>query len=335
MRHRPNLDDSEIQSAVHGLFDLQLRAVEFLPLGEGSWAYKGEDQAGENWFIKLSRTDTTAVARVTTYLRDTLGLTFVLAPIVGIGSAEPKIKEYYLTVYPFTDGKVLGPADLEPYPTEIGSDLRRLHEARLPEELRVLLAQESFDRFQTSTNDLVARTRAYTGDNVLLQRLGESINLHSRAIDTVLKNGQALSEHCKRLTLSYKLVVCHADIHPDNIMATSQGLVMIDWDGLMLAPRERDLMFYSTDMRTESDLRQAYGLDVTLNEDLVTYYHYEWVLQEFTDYIGRLFDEAIGNDARSHALDEFRALFGSGDELGGVVRAALDAPMPSAAAFYD
>jgi spectinomycin phosphotransferase len=335
MRHRPNVDDSELRSAVHDRFDLQLRALAFLPLGEGSWAYRGEDQAGQNWFVKLSRTDTTAVAQVTVYLRDMLGLTFVLAPIVGAGSAEPKIKEYYLTVYPFAEGKVLGSADLAPYKAEIGSDLLRLHEARLPERFRALLPQEPFDEFQASAQEYVARARAYTGNDALLQRLATDINLRAAAINTVIENGQLLSDYCRRQAHTYELVVCHADIHPFNIMATSQGLLMLDWDAIMLAPRERDLMFYAGDMRSSSDFHRAYGSGCALNEDLITYYAYEWVLQEWTDYIGRLFDIGLRDAARRHALDEFELLFGKGGELGGVVKDALDAPLPSAAAFYD
>jgi len=198
-----------------------------------------------------------------------------------------------------------------------------------------LLPQESFNKFQASAQGLGARARAYTGDDALLRRLAGDIHLRAATIDTLLENGRRLSDYCRRQSHTYELVVCHADIHPFNIMATSQGLVMLDWDGIMLAPRERDLMFYADDMRTSGDFHQAYGLDVTLNEDLITYYHYEWVLQEFTDYIGQLFDDALGDDARRHALDEFQDLFGSGHELGGVVRTALDAPLPSAIAFYD
>jgi spectinomycin phosphotransferase len=303
-------------------------------LGEGSWAYRGEDLTGRSWFIKLSRTDTGAVALVTAYLRDTLGLSFVLAPIVGAASAVLKIKDYYLTVYPFAEGTVLSSTDLAPYKAEIGSDLHKLHETRLPEQLGALLPHESFDKFQGSAQELVARARSYRGNDALLRRLARDIHLRAATLDIVLENGRLLSDYCSGQAHTYEFVVCHADIHPFNIMATSWGLVMLDWDGIMLAPRERDLMFYADDMRTGGDFHQAYGLDVTLNEDLITYYHYEWVLQEFTDYIGRLFDDELGDDARSHALDEFQGLFGSGHELGGVVRTALDAPLPSAIAFY-
>jgi RIO-like serine/threonine protein kinase len=137
-----------------------------------------------------------------------------------------------------------------------------------------------------------------------------------------------MSAYCKRLARTYEFVLCHADIHPFNIMITPSGLVFLDWEGMMLAPRERDLMFYASDMRAMSDYRRAYEAGYELNEYLVTYYTYEWALQEFSDYIGRIFDDHNSTAARRHALQEFERLFGDEKSSGGVVKQALDSPLP-------
>jgi spectinomycin phosphotransferase len=154
------------------------------------------------------------------------------------------------------------------------------------------------------------------------------MKVQAKNIDEILENGRLVGNYCSARASDYEFVVCHADIHPYNIMNTRHGLVMVDWDGIMLAPPERDLMFYAHDMRSTTELHRAYGLDYKLDEHLITYYAYEWVLQEFTDYLTRLFDTGLRDEPRHHALDEFRALFGEGNELGGVVKAALDSPLP-------
>ena len=50
--------------------------------------------------------------------------------------------------------------------------------------------------------------------------------------------------------------------------------------------------------------------------------------QEFSDYIERIFDDHNSNAARRHALQEFERLFGDEKSLGGVVKQALDSPLP-------
>jgi hypothetical protein len=41
-----------------------------------------------------------------------------------------------------------------------------------------------------------------------------------------------------------ELVLCHADLHLANLLVDAEGrLWVVDWDGLQLTPRERDLLF--------------------------------------------------------------------------------------------
>jgi spectinomycin phosphotransferase len=269
-----------------------------------------------------------AVEHATTYLHDVLNLNFVAAPIASKKSEIPRVNDYCLTIYPFIEGEMLGSSDLSPFKTEIGSDLRRLHDATLPDQLRSTLPKEAFEKFQDSARELVGRAREQRTHDVLVERLARLMKAQARNIDEVLENGRVVSRYCRARASDYEFVICHADIHPFNIMSTRRELVMVDWDGIMLAPRERDLMFYADDMRAVNDLHRAYGLGYQLDEHLISYYTYEWVLQEFTDYLGRLFDSNRGADARQHALMEFELLFGDGHQLGGVVKAALDSPLP-------
>jgi spectinomycin phosphotransferase len=161
-----------------------------------------------------------------------------------------------------------------------------------------------------------------------MANLAKVMEAQEGTIDSLLANARLVSDYCCVRASAYDFAVCHADIHPFNIMTTPHGLMMVDWDGIMLAPRERDLMFYADEMRSATALHRAYGLDCQLDEQLITYYAYEWVLQEFTDYLRRLFDDSLGTDARQHALKEFELLFGDGNNLAGVVKAALDSPLP-------
>ncbi|GCE09119.1 phosphotransferase [Dictyobacter aurantiacus] len=329
-----NIAESSILSAVQEYFSLHLQFLEFLPVGEGAWVYKGHDESQSLWIVKLSRLNTPTVARVTSYLHDELGLSFVIGPVLPLDQrAIPRVHGYNLSLYPFLEGKTLSYDSLnEEHQAEIAQYLRSMHDAKLPQPIRALLPREAFDKFQASARSLVRKAREYIGNDALLERLRDIVMSQWDVIDQTIENGYRLSQYCKQH--AYELVICHADIHPFNIIQTATTLIMIDWDGIMLAPRERDLMFYRQEMNAEdSDFHRAYGLDYHVDAYLMSYYNYEWVLQEYTDYIGRLFDMQLGEEARAHALDEFHALFGSQQELGGVVKEALCSPLPDAVGY--
>ena len=87
-------------------------------------------------------------------------------------------------------------------------------------------------------------------------------------------------------------VLCHADIHPANIIIDSAGaLHIVDWDEALLAPKERDLMFFIDDGRsadTTDAFLAGYG-DHTVDPLALAYYKYDWVIQELGDYGERVF----------------------------------------------
>jgi spectinomycin phosphotransferase len=87
-------------------------------------------------------------------------------------------------------------------------------------------------------------------------------------------------------------------------------LFVVDWDGVQLAPAERDLLFATGEERAR--FFDGYG-PVTLDPAVLTYYRWEWVVQELADYGGRVLEDRLGEDTRRHALEEFRRLFAPGD----------------------
>src|SRR4051812_44793649 len=101
MKHPPAIPNDDILQAIRNYFGLTIASLDFLPVGEGSWAYKAIDDAGKTWFVKLSRIDTSAVGRVTAYLHNELSLPFVLSPLLAVtGAGIPHVRNTYLSVYP-------------------------------------------------------------------------------------------------------------------------------------------------------------------------------------------------------------------------------------------
>jgi phosphotransferase family enzyme len=112
-----------------------------------------------------------------------------------------------------------------------------------------------------------------------------------------------------------ELVLCHADLHLANLLVDDQDrLAVVDWDGLELAPPERDLCFFVTETAAGERARffEGHG-PATPDRAALAYYRWEWVVQELADYGGRVVDDRLGEATRRHALAEFRRLFAPGD----------------------
>lgn len=120
-------------------------------------------------------------------------------------------------------------------------------------------------------------------------------------------------------------VVCHGDAHIGNVMLGENGDVwLIDWDGAMLAPRERDLMFMIggvlADAQVTTEQQQwffeGYGhRDIAGHRDIdpihLAYYRCSWAVQDLADFAARILDQPAGPSAvSSQALSFFRSLLG-------------------------
>ena len=108
-----------------------------------------------------------------------------------------------------------------------------------------------------------------------------------------------------------RLVLCHGDLHTANVLVDRRDrLAVVDWDGLQLAPPERDLLSAAGDEGTW--FFEGYG-PATLDPLTTAYYRWEWVVQELADYGGRVLDGRLGAETRRVAVAEFRGLFAPGD----------------------
>jgi spectinomycin phosphotransferase len=110
------------------------------------------------------------------------------------------------------------------------------------------------------------------------------------------------------------LVLCHADIHTANILINQeQDLFIVDWDDILFAPKERDLMFVlgegTVETREEHFFFTGYG-NVKINPLVLAYYGYEWCVQEIADFGERVFlTKDTGESTKQDSVEEFEVVF--------------------------
>lgn len=114
--------------------------------------------------------------------------------------------------------------------------------------------------------------------------LGAHINPLEQSIDRV----EGLSEILRQS--NPKMVLCHTDIHNWNLMQRDEQLVLIDWEGLKLAPVEADLMFFVDKSYYDVFMNIYLKLhkDFVINTDALLFYHIRRKLEDIWEFIEQL-----------------------------------------------
>jgi spectinomycin phosphotransferase len=314
MRERPPLPDDTLVAALAAGWGVAAASVEFLPVGDdaGAWSFRVVAGDGTRRFLKVrgGRVDPAAVL-VPVFLRDH-GLEPVVAAVPAAGGDPWRpLDGFTLLVYPWVDGvpaMELGLTDRQW--VALGRFVAALHRTALPAPLAATVTRESFVPWGARpVRALDGRIDQGRPGDPLHRELAGVWRAHRDEIAVAVDRAERLG----RVVAAARpeLVLCHADLHLANLLVDEDGrLAVVDWDGLQLAPRERDLLFVAGHERAR--FLEGYG-HVALDRPTVAYYRWEWVVQEVADYGGRVVDDRLGEATRGHALEELRRLFAPGD----------------------
>jgi spectinomycin phosphotransferase len=80
------------------------------------------------------------------------------------------------------------------------------------------------------------------------------------------------------------MVLTHGEPHAANTINTGRGIVLIDWDTALVAPRERDLLSLAREEPLSLD-HYATKAGITPLPDLLESYRLRWDLTEVSLYV--------------------------------------------------
>lgn len=290
--------------------DFGLDVVELSPVGHGA------DVAAQVWkastvtntyAVKWSGAGTNTGHQTAAYLADS-GIPgipeLVRTTEGGLWSHHGKKR---LTITPWIDGVRAAQTGLTTDQwTEYGVLLRRVHSAELPERLRDALPRHSpvDARIPALAEEIQARLTTQVPEDDLEAELATVWKQHQDTISFLLT--------ARPPEPSGPRVVCHADPHLGNVLVDGQ-LHLIDWDDVVLAPREQDLMFMLGGMgdigpTTPQQLAaflSGYG-DHNIDEAAVQYYRHIRATEDVVLWA----EQALTGPDREGCLDILRGVLG-------------------------
>ena len=274
---------------------LSIEAVEYAAVGGGSYHWIVNDAEGpcgfataddldlkpwlgdtrESVFEGLSRSFGTAVA-----LRSD-GFGFVTAPIpTTSGETLRRFGSHYtVALFPFVTGQ---PGTFGHYEAAeraaLLAMLGELHQATpvvASVARRVDLGVPGRRRLEAALQEL---NKTWTG-GPLSEPARQLLAPHAAYVGELLRLFDRLSADVA--TRSGDWVVTHGEPHGGNLMRTDDGYVLVDWDTVALAPRERDLWMFAEETGTYTDATGHEPDEVGVN-----FFRLTWDLEDiaaFTD----------------------------------------------------
>ena len=326
MREDPGLGIDKISACLDTHYGLGVASVSLLPLGydPGAAVYRVIADDGGSYFLKVRFGTVHEPSLLVPRALIDLGIRSVVAPLrtrsSGLWSPLDGHPGYAVVLYPFARGESAMVAGLsDDQWREFGRTLRDVHASGLGERLRGRLPVEAFSLPSAAT---VRRLLTMVGETdfegAAAARLAELWRGRAGQIRRMVSRAEALGGALRSRPFEY--VLCHADIHAANILVDDAGRIrLIDWDGPLVAPKERDLLFVvgskiarAVEPGEEGMFFEGYGR-IEIDPDALVYYRYERVIEDLGEFGKSVFlDPSLGEPARSEEADLAISLFAPG-----------------------
>ena len=290
MREPPNIPSAQLQQCLQERYAITADLVEFLPLGldVNAGVYRVVSASGEAYFLKAkSRVFYAPSCQAPRYLWEQ-GITSVVAPIpTDDGTLWTQVGEWTLILYPFIEGA----SGWEPPMTAdqwqaLGAAISQIHHCQIPPHRLPSLRRERFDpalyasQIQMIETHYIYREDGSPSQQALRHLWQEQAATIHLGVTSLVTLAEALRQQAG------PHVCCHADLHPNNVLRdTADQVYVIDWDDVMLAPKERDFLFIE-DAPVAAAARQdaspffsGYG-QTAIDWGALTYYLWERDIQD-------------------------------------------------------
>lgn len=304
------------QSVIDGLkknYGIVLKSMILKPVGEESYSYLAIDINGKKYFVKYCERANIIknIDLVNQLLMQLKDFEFVVPSIDVHGRTSFSVLIGKIYVCPYIDGEIVA-IDNDKFGKSLVDKLLnimvKIHSSK--DKIIVNLPVENFD------NDFLIDFKR------LLKLL--MIDGHKHKVNNEIKSilesnkkliRQLISDHTK-LGEYYKdnrpqMVLTHGDITGRNIILVKSGLKLVDWDGAMIAPIERDLNFLLDNPHFSvyeylSKIGKVGYYDLKLRE----YYGQQWALRSILSNLKNLLTMDLTPEDQAEDIDEVKEYLG-------------------------
>lgn len=315
----PAISPDTIIDCLRERYELSVARVTFLPLGAdiNTAVFRFETDGNVPYFLKLRRGDFDEVAVAVPAFLHAQGIREVMAPLP---TSEQRLwatgHGFDWILYPFFNGHdgyegALSDAQW----VALGRSLKAVHSTTLPPALGQRVPREDYSpRWRDIVRRFDQEVKAGGYEDSISQKLAAFWATKRSDILVMVERAEQLGETLRQRT--DLPVVCHADMHPGNVLlGADDELAIVDWDNPIFAPKERDLMCLGggvssvwNDAREEALFYQGYG-PTEIDPVALSYYRYERIVADVAAYGAQIFGIQGGEEDREEGLRQLMSQF--------------------------
>jgi spectinomycin phosphotransferase len=264
-------------------------------LDAGATTFKATSTRGEMYFVKVRQGAFKVQALEVPNTLAEHDVPGIIAPVATLkGALSAQCGPESVVLFPFIEGAQAGADGLsESQWRELGRVLEAVHNCPLRQRILATVPVEAFDLASArSVRQFLQYLDTPSADGYGADRYRTLLADHRHTVDALLLRAEGL-----RMVVNARLVervVCHADVHPWNIMVEPSGrLRLVDWeDGPLLAPKERDFIFVPDEYL--GAFLQGYG-DQVIDREMIDYFWAERLVEDIASTAELVFN-SVGVD---------------------------------------
>ena len=320
MLKETELKDEQIVRCMRDEYGLSIEKISFLPLGAdtNTSVYRAVTKDEINYFVKLKKGDFNEASVIIPNFLSALGIKQVIPALTTqTGHLWADLNSFKVILYPFVEGH---PAFEDIMSNqqwfEYGAALKRFHNANIPTNMTSSIQKDNFSPrwrnmlkvfLELIEKEIFNEPVAIEVADFLKSKKDETLEIVKRA------------EHLAQMLLeqSPEFILSHGDIHGWNLLIDNSGaLYIVDWDGLIFAPKERDLMFIGgghgnsgyAPQEEETMFYQGYG-QTNIDQTAMAYYRYERTIEDMVDDCDQILLSDRGGESRKELLEDIKSMF--------------------------
>ncbi len=311
---------NQVKSILKDFYDIETNDVLPQQGGWASLAYKVFNK-NQSYFLKVYEKSRAFTPKLTALIDQYVPILVwlinnsnlngkITVPLIT-SSGEYKCEDEYgvYLLYEYIEGETIGDQDLtDDQVRQLSKMITELHSFGKDIPVETAAIKEDFEvPFLQMLRQLLQK-----GRNDFPSDVWELIHSSIPQLNNLIHTVEEHSLYLKNANL--RMALCHTDLHYWNLMQSGNQLMLIDWEGLKLAPVEADLMFLVDKPYFNEFIKiyQETHQNFSINTEAMTFYKGKRRLEDIWEFMEQLLYDNQGEQERIVTMNYFQ------EELNGI-----------------